>query len=166
MLKKPVGVLQLLDEECQFPKASDKTFIEKITKQHEHCPFLEKSRGVDLKFAVHHYAGRVIYNAEGFLDKNRDQLRMDLEGVCLESALPYLTELIASGNFDDMMKKQTLRAATLPRSPSAQDPGSMPTSPTSPTATVRGGSASVRGGPAKSKSAGGKFEVRQHDTTG
>jgi myosin-3 len=27
-----------------------------------------------LSFAIHHYAGRVVYNAEGFLEKNKNFL--------------------------------------------------------------------------------------------
>lgn len=30
LIDKPMGVLALLDEECWFPKATDKTFIEKL----------------------------------------------------------------------------------------------------------------------------------------
>jgi myosin-3 len=41
----------------------------------------EPPRGNDLKFTVHHYAGPVLYESEGFLEKNRDALPIDVVGA-------------------------------------------------------------------------------------
>lgn len=57
----PPGVLALLDEECWFPKATDKTFVEKlIQEQGTHTKF-QKPRQLKDKadFCIIHYAGRV-----------------------------------------------------------------------------------------------------------
>lgn len=57
----PPGVLALLDEECWFPKATDKTFVDKlIQEQGTHTKF-QKPRQLKDKadFCIIHYAGRV-----------------------------------------------------------------------------------------------------------
>lgn len=57
----PPGILALLDEECWFPKATDKTFIDKlIQEQGTHTKF-QKPRQLKDKadFCIIHYAGKV-----------------------------------------------------------------------------------------------------------
>ncbi|KAI4322882.1 hypothetical protein L6164_022533 [Bauhinia variegata] len=69
--KKPLGLLSLLDEESNFPKATDLTFANKL-KQHLNAnPCFKGERG---SFGVRHYAGEVWYDTTGFLEKNRDPL--------------------------------------------------------------------------------------------
>ena len=56
-----------LEEECMFPKATDKTFLEKLTKnqdgksEHFGKPSVgsKKKSGVEHHFEIHHYAGTV-----------------------------------------------------------------------------------------------------------
>lgn len=56
-----MGVMALLDEECWFPKATDKSFVEKLAGAHSLHPKFVKTdfRGV-ADFAIIHYAGKVI----------------------------------------------------------------------------------------------------------
>ncbi|GMY31655.1 myosin-2 [Fagus crenata] len=73
--KKPLSLLTLLDEESNFPKATDLTFASKL-KQHlnsNSCFKGERGRA----FSVCHYAGEVLYDTNGFLEKNRDPLHSD-----------------------------------------------------------------------------------------
>lgn len=59
IVQKPLGLLSLLDEESNFPKASDLTFASKL-KQHlntNSCFKGERGRA----FRVRHYAGEVCY---------------------------------------------------------------------------------------------------------
>lgn len=55
-----MGVMALLDEECWFPKATDKSFVEKLIGAHSLHPKFVKTdfRGV-ADFAIIHYAGKV-----------------------------------------------------------------------------------------------------------
>merc|ERR1719239_919586 len=81
LIEKPLGVLSILEEECMFPKASDKTFIDKLNAAH-----LGKSKAygkaskpkkpgvIQAHFELHHYAGSVPYNISNWLDKNKDPL--------------------------------------------------------------------------------------------
>ncbi|CAN0463856.1 unnamed protein product, partial [Hapterophycus canaliculatus] len=44
----------------------------------DHANFNKERFGTKLEFTVHHYAGRVIYNTGGFVEKNKDQLQVSL----------------------------------------------------------------------------------------
>ncbi|XP_037550372.1 myosin-IIIa [Nematolebias whitei] len=76
-LQKPMGLLSLLDEESRFPQATDQTLVEKFEDNLKTITFWRPKR-VDLGFGIHHYAGKVIYNAAGFLAKNREMLPADI----------------------------------------------------------------------------------------
>lgn len=57
----PPGVLALLDEECWFPRATDRTFVEKLcSEQGNHSKFYKSKqpRG-EADFSIIHYAGKV-----------------------------------------------------------------------------------------------------------
>ena len=42
LIEKPIGVLSLLDKECRFAKSTDKSYVEKIHKQHtKHLKYLK-----------------------------------------------------------------------------------------------------------------------------
>ncbi|XP_027353787.1 myosin-2-like isoform X2 [Abrus precatorius] len=73
--KKPVGLISLLDEESSLPKASDLTFANKLKHRLDANPCFKGERG--RAFRVRHYAGEVLYDTNGFLEKNRDTLSFD-----------------------------------------------------------------------------------------
>lgn len=68
------GVLDVLDEEVVMPKATDESFASKLkTGQTQHPRFVKPKMGGKLFFGVKHFAGEVMYNCEGFLQKNLDK---------------------------------------------------------------------------------------------
>lgn len=73
LIDKPMGIMALLDEECLFPKATDKTFVDKLVTSHTAHPKFKKSdfRGI-ADFSIIHYAGKVDYSADQWLMKNMD----------------------------------------------------------------------------------------------
>ncbi|XVF70406.1 hypothetical protein PTKIN_Ptkin11bG0159000 [Pterospermum kingtungense] len=74
--KNPLGILSLLDEESNFPNATDLTLANKL-KQHLNANSCFKGdRG--RAFGVRHFAGEVLYDTNGFLEKNRDPLHSEL----------------------------------------------------------------------------------------
>ncbi|XP_015896696.2 myosin-2 isoform X1 [Ziziphus jujuba] len=73
--KKPLGLVSLLDEESNFPKASDLTFANKLKQHLSSNPCFKGERGS--AFSIRHYAGEVLYDTDGFLEKNRDPLHCD-----------------------------------------------------------------------------------------
>ncbi|PIO77322.1 myosin head [Teladorsagia circumcincta] len=57
LIEKPMGLLALLDEQCLFPKATDKTLVEKLQKTHsKHPKFIVPDMRAKSDFAVVHYA--------------------------------------------------------------------------------------------------------------
>ncbi|PSS37014.1 hypothetical protein PHLCEN_2v1156 [Hermanssonia centrifuga] len=98
-----IGVLSLLDEECIMPKATDLTFTDKlhtlwatdgalIEDDHPGKSKYEPSR-FDQGFIVHHYAGRVEYRTDGWLEKNKDPLNDNLTRVLAGSSEKYVASL-------------------------------------------------------------------------
>lgn len=86
--KKPIGLLAILDDVCNFPKGTDDKFLGKMAEAfstHAHLAVQQNSG----EFTIRHYAGDVIYNMEGFTDKNRDTLFNDLIDLsqCSQSQL-------------------------------------------------------------------------------
>ena len=59
MFEKPMGILSILEEESLFPKATDKTFEEKLHTNHlGKSPTFQKPKpGAEAHFAIVHYAG-------------------------------------------------------------------------------------------------------------
>jgi len=76
MFEKPMGIWAILEEESLFPKATDKSFEEKIKAQHlGKSPSMAKAQSKTDKnahFAIVHYAGTVSYNVTSWLEKNKD----------------------------------------------------------------------------------------------
>ncbi|KAL0328513.1 UNVERIFIED_CONTAM: Myosin-2 [Sesamum calycinum] len=72
--KKPTGLISLLDEVSNLPKATGLTFATKLKQQlnAHHC--FKVDRG---GFSIHHYAGEVLYDTGEFLEKNRDSLHSE-----------------------------------------------------------------------------------------
>ncbi|XP_062853406.1 myosin-10 isoform X2 [Trichomycterus rosablanca] len=91
----PPGVLALLDEECWFPKATDKTFVDKLVQeQGSHAKF-QKPRQLKDKadFCIIHYAGKVDYKADEWLMKNMDPLNDNVATLLHQSTDKFVAEL-------------------------------------------------------------------------
>merc|ERR1711915_427424 len=76
MFEKPMGIWSILEEESNFPKATDKSFEDKIKAQHMgksgNMAKAKSSTDPNAHFAIIHYAGTVSYNVTGWLEKNKD----------------------------------------------------------------------------------------------
>merc|ERR1711915_865035 len=75
MFEKPMGIWAILEEESLFPKATDKSFEEKLKSSLGKLPvFLKPASKTDKNahFGISHYAGVVNYNVTGWLEKNKD----------------------------------------------------------------------------------------------
>uniref|UniRef100_A0AAQ6IQ17 non-specific serine/threonine protein kinase n=1 Tax=Anabas testudineus TaxID=64144 RepID=A0AAQ6IQ17_ANATE len=94
-LQKPMGMLSLLDEESRFPQGTDQTLVEKFEDNLKTKSFWRPKR-VDLGFGIHHYAGKVIYNAAGFLAKNRDTLPADITLLLRSSENELIRKLVTN----------------------------------------------------------------------
>ena len=64
LIEKPMGILSILEEQCMFPKADDKSFKEMLFGAHMgKSPNFTKpgkaAKGKNGDFELHHYAGSV-----------------------------------------------------------------------------------------------------------
>ncbi|XP_042574095.1 unconventional myosin-VIIb-like isoform X2 [Cyprinus carpio] len=76
---KPLNILALIDEESTFPKGTDATMLNKMNKEHNgNKLYMSSKSNHGMQFGVKHFAGTVYYDCEGFLEKNRDSLSMDI----------------------------------------------------------------------------------------
>ena len=95
---KPLGIFSILEEECMFPKASDKTFIDKLMGTHlGKCKAFEKPKPAKGKgeahFSLVHYAGTVDYSITGWLEKNKDPLNDSVVQLYQKSSVKLLCTL-------------------------------------------------------------------------
>merc|ERR1711936_983408 len=96
MFEKPMGIWAILEEESLFPKATDKSFEEKLKASLGKCgPFAKPQSKTDKNahFACIHYAGTVSYNVTGWLEKNKDPVNDTVVDVLKRSANNLLVHL-------------------------------------------------------------------------
>lgn len=106
-LQRPVGLLHLLDEESYFPKATNTTLVEKFHDQlRKQTGIYVEVRGASKKFAIIHYAGEVVYNADKFLEKNRDTLSDDILDTLQQSRLSLVADLFQSNRSVSSLKRR------------------------------------------------------------
>ncbi|XP_029289652.1 LOW QUALITY PROTEIN: unconventional myosin-Va-like [Cottoperca gobio] len=95
LIEAKLGVLDLLDEECKMPKGSDDTWAQKLyntlLKQNAH---FDKPRLSNRAFIIYHFADKVEYQCEGFLEKNRDTVNEEHINVLKKSQVDWLLKLL------------------------------------------------------------------------
>ncbi|XP_045477218.1 myosin heavy chain, muscle isoform X35 [Harmonia axyridis] len=101
LIEKPMGILSILEEESMFPKATDRTFEEKLNTNHlgKSPNFLKpkppKPGQQAAHFAIGHYAGNVPYNITGWLEKNKDPLNDTVVDLYKKGTNKLLVEIFA-----------------------------------------------------------------------
>ena len=84
-----------------FPKASDKTFLDKLNTNHMGKnpayakPVKSRKGGKDAHFELGHYAGAVPYSITGWLDKNKDPLNETVVAILEKSKEALVATLFA-----------------------------------------------------------------------
>ncbi|XP_005879068.1 PREDICTED: unconventional myosin-Ia [Myotis brandtii] len=104
------GILAMLDEECLRPGVvSDSTFLAKLNQlfsKHSHYESkvtqnaqrqYDHTMGLSC-FRICHYAGKVTYNVNSFIDKNNDLLFRDLSQAMWKAKHPLLRSLFPEGD--------------------------------------------------------------------
>ena len=99
------GIFSSLDEECKLPKGNDEKYNNKLVKKYEdNNKFIIDKKYTNKKFGVRHYAGEVIYNSNGFCEKNSDKVSKELN-LCLNSSLYNFIKLGESINSSNINAK-------------------------------------------------------------
>ncbi|XP_011638419.2 LOW QUALITY PROTEIN: unconventional myosin-IXa-like [Pogonomyrmex barbatus] len=94
---KPNGLLCLLDDQCNFPGATNETLLQKFNTVHKDNPLYEAPQRREAAFVVRHYAGAVKYQAANMREKNLDLMRPDgVVGVLKNSSLAFVRELVGA----------------------------------------------------------------------
>ncbi|EGG24237.1 myosin-5b [Cavenderia fasciculata] len=96
--KRPMCILSLLDEESMFPKSTGATFATKLySKLTSHAKF-EKPRFSGTAFTINHYAGRVTYETDQFLDKNKDFIIPEQISLLQRSQTGFVKTILSTSN--------------------------------------------------------------------
>ncbi|XP_046354674.2 uncharacterized protein LOC124134078 [Haliotis rufescens] len=100
IFKKPHGIFPLVDDQLSIPQSSDKTFLEAVLRYNSrNDKFVVSPSGTSqLLFGVKHYAGQVMYNVHGFLEKNSDTLPNNLKGAIEESSNIFVRDYFLLGS--------------------------------------------------------------------
>ena len=110
-----MGIMALVDEECWFPKATDKSFVEKLVTSHSaHPKFMKSDFRGEADFSIMHYAGQVDYSAKKWLMKNMDPLNENVIQQLKASQDPFIVniwkdaEIVGKLEYLDKLVKPTV----------------------------------------------------------
>ncbi|KAK6631291.1 hypothetical protein RUM44_005817 [Polyplax serrata] len=93
---KPFGLLCVLDDQCNFPGATNETLVQKFNSVHKDNEFYEIPQRRESAFIVRHYAGKVKYQVAEMREKNLDLMRHDIVGVLKNSSMAFVRELVGA----------------------------------------------------------------------
>ncbi|PVD20173.1 hypothetical protein C0Q70_20668 [Pomacea canaliculata] len=92
--KNPPGIMCILDDICATMHAVSEGADEKLlAKLTGHVGTHKHFQGTNIGFVIHHYAGQVTYDAEGFCERNRDVLFVDLIQLMQSSSVSFIVSL-------------------------------------------------------------------------
>nr|DAD44342.1 TPA_asm: hypothetical protein HUJ06_002572 [Nelumbo nucifera] len=91
--KKPGGIIALLDEACMFPKSTHETFAQKLYQTFKNNKRFIKPKLSRTGFTISHYAGEVAYQADYFLEKNRDYVVAEHQDLLTASKCSFVAAL-------------------------------------------------------------------------
>ncbi|PVF95603.1 hypothetical protein CPB86DRAFT_875543 [Serendipita vermifera] len=133
VIEGKLGVLALLDEESRMPSGTDASFLQKLHNQLDKPQYKDvykKPRFGTSAFTIAHYAVDVTYEAEGFLEKNRDTVPDEHLNLLASTKNPFLKEVLdaalastkpadpgSPANFSDSSSQGSRRSSMIP------DPG-------------------------------------------
>ncbi|KAJ3300326.1 Unconventional myosin-Ie [Borealophlyctis nickersoniae] len=92
--KKPPGVMAVLDDVCftmhAVSEGADQKFVQKLDMA---CSQNKHYQGLQTQFIIHHYAGSVTYDCDGFTEANKDTLFKDLVYLMQSTTKPFIRNL-------------------------------------------------------------------------
>lgn len=107
------GIMSILDDQCNIPRSSDSTFMDKLRSQFKDHPYLSTNPLHQDQFSIRHYAGTVTYTVDGWLDKNRDLLKDDLEDLLRSSGDAIVRQLVPTALSSEAAQSSRRRRLTL-----------------------------------------------------
>ncbi|XP_069483066.1 unconventional myosin-Vb isoform X4 [Ambystoma mexicanum] len=93
LIEAKLGILDLLDEECKVPKGTDQNWAQKLYDRHSSSNHFKKPRMSNVSFIVIHFADKVEYQCDGFLEKNRDTVYEEQINILKASKYQLVADL-------------------------------------------------------------------------
>ncbi|XP_027138043.1 unconventional myosin-Vb [Larimichthys crocea] len=123
LIEARLGILDLLDEECKVPKGTDQNWAQKLYKQHSSSAHFQKPRMSNTSFIIIHFADKVEYQCEGFLEKNRDTVYEEQINILKASQFQLVADLFHDK--DDVASSKSSRvnvraAKSTPKGPNKE----------------------------------------------
>ncbi|GAB1607296.1 hypothetical protein Ahia01_001013000 [Argonauta hians] len=90
--EQPASLLSITDDQTYFPESTKETLLTNLNefcRDYECYEIMKDNR----KFAVIHFAGKVIYEIDSFLSKNRDEVCVDLMNCAKGSSDIFFSRL-------------------------------------------------------------------------
>ena len=116
------GIFAILDEQCVVPKANDASFTSSVHMTHSgnnsielpkyNKEFKGKRLNKEEAFIINHFAGQVLYNTSGFLDKNNDSLHDDLSRLLFISKKRFVVNLFPQDEEQQVTISRRFKSAT------------------------------------------------------
>ncbi|KJK67962.1 Myosin head motor domain protein [Aspergillus parasiticus SU-1] len=101
-LTNPIGIFSCLDEDCVMPKATDKSFTEKLHSLWDRKSPKYRASRLSQGFILTHYASEVEYDTNGWLEKNKDPLNDNVTRLLAASRDKHVANLFSDcGDPDD-----------------------------------------------------------------
>lgn len=122
LIEGRLGVLALLDEESRLPSGTDTSFLQKLHNQldkPENKEVFKKPRFGNTAFTIAHYAVDVTYQADGFIEKNRDTVPDEHLALLASTKNRFLKEVL-----DAALASAKPSESPNPTSPAFSDSGS------------------------------------------
>lgn len=94
-LPNPIGIFSCLDEDCVMPKATDKSFTEKLNSLWDKKSNKYRPSRLGQGFILTHYAAEVEYSTESWLEKNKDPLNDNITRLLASSTDKHIADLFA-----------------------------------------------------------------------
>ncbi|KAI1626806.1 myosin heavy chain [Exophiala viscosa] len=94
-LPNPIGIFSCLDEDSVMPKATDKSFTDKLHSLWEKKTPKYSPARTRQGFLLTHYAAEVEYSTEGWLEKNKDPLNDNLTRLLAASKDVHIANLFS-----------------------------------------------------------------------
>uniref|UniRef100_A0A8C7RQ24 Myosin VB n=1 Tax=Oncorhynchus mykiss TaxID=8022 RepID=A0A8C7RQ24_ONCMY len=100
VIEAKLGILDLLDEECKVPKGTDQNWCQKLYDRLSSSVHFQKPRMSNTSFIVIHFADKVEYQCDGFLEKNRDTVYEEQINILKASKFQLMADLFQDTNKD------------------------------------------------------------------
>lgn len=94
-LTNPIGIFSCLDEDCVMPKATDKSFTEKLHSLWDRKTPKYRSSRLNQGFVLTHYAAEVEYDTHDWLEKNKDPLNDNITRLLAASEQKHVANIFS-----------------------------------------------------------------------